>query len=284
VRSVLSPEQEGARRALSAELFVPPSGIGATIPLDDVGRFTDNVLVEAEIAGYPAPLREALLDHKQGCGVARTDPAYWRRAYAEPLARAVHRVFADRPNNPTVLDIGAGTGTQSLLCAVLGARVTAVDLDATQLDTLRARISLYEQIVGAPLSIDVVAGDACDLEMIGPFDALYSHAAWSALLRPDDLFSTAARLQRAGGVLILKATNPRSVWARLARASVPDAPADAFRAAAQRHGYDVVDIRGTTSLPRAAWRRPMVAGAVDAPLGRIERLWVHTELTFARRA
>lgn len=264
-------------------LFLPEPGSGVSITASEVGLFIANVLVEAERAGYGREEIAHLLDVKSGHGVLASHPAYWRTAYTEPLTRAVQRIFRSS-HRPTVLDICAGTGTQALLFALLGATVTALDVDEAQRQVLTMRLGTYRSISGMELPLDVVAADVRHLDISGTFDAIYSHAGWTALADADDLLATAARLLRPGGMLVLKSTNPTSLWARAAKASVPDSSPEDYRRAAARWGFVVREIRGTTSFPRLAWRWSTAVAHIDKLVQRQQRLWVHVELSLERCA
>jgi serine/threonine-protein kinase HipA len=79
------------------------------------------------------------------------------------------------PENPLVLDLGCGTGRQSLLLArELDSRVTAVDTHQPCLDALcdsAAKAGLAERIETRCISMDDVA------QMPGPADLIWSEGA-----------------------------------------------------------------------------------------------------------
>jgi SAM-dependent methyltransferase len=97
---------------------------------------------------------------------AGTDPieaACWRAALTRHLP----------PPGASVLDVGAGTGTISLLAAELGYRVTALDLSPGMLERAKRKAT------ARGLEIDIVVG-AADEPPPGPFDAVVErHLVWT---------------------------------------------------------------------------------------------------------
>jgi ubiquinone/menaquinone biosynthesis C-methylase UbiE len=122
-------------------------------------------------------------------GHSLSDPveaAVWRAALAALLPPAPSRV----------LDVGAGTGSMSLLAAELGHEVTALDLSGSMLD--RAK----EKAVARSLAIDFVVGPA-EEPPSGPFDAVMArHVLWT-LPEPAEALAAWRRSTQAGGSLVL---------------------------------------------------------------------------------
>jgi ubiquinone/menaquinone biosynthesis C-methylase UbiE len=114
------------------------------------------------------------------------EAAVWRAALALLLPPAPSRV----------LDVGAGTGSMSLLAAELGHEVTALDLSASMLD--RAK----EKAAARSLAIDFVVGPA-EEPPNGPFDAVMArHVLWT-LPEPAEALAALRRSAQAGGSLVL---------------------------------------------------------------------------------
>src|ERR671935_2957749 len=96
--------------------------------------------------------------YDQAASHSASDPveaSAWRQALLRHLP----------PSPARILDVGAGTGTMSLLAAQLGYRVTALDLSPGML--ARAR----EKADAEGLEVETVVGAAHELPE-GPFDAV----------------------------------------------------------------------------------------------------------------
>jgi ubiquinone/menaquinone biosynthesis C-methylase UbiE len=118
---------------------------------------------------------------------------------SDPVEAAVWRavLVALFPSAPArVLDVGAGTGSMSLLAAELGYEVTALDMSASMLD--RAR----EKAAARSLEIDFVVGPA-EAPPSGPFDLVMArHVVWT-LPEPAEALAAWRRAVPARGRLVL---------------------------------------------------------------------------------
>jgi SAM-dependent methyltransferase len=137
------------------------------------------------------------------------EAAAWRAALLDALPAPGARV----------LDVGAGTGSLSLLAAELGYRVTALDLSEGMLD--RAR----EKAAARGLDVAFVVGSGAE-PPAGPFDAVIErHVLWTM---PDPVGALRAWREVAaeGGRLVLF----EGIWGRADLASrAKEVAADAIR-------------------------------------------------------
>ena len=104
-------------------------------------------------------------------------------------------------SDPSILEIGAGTGRYSVTLAKQGYRVTAVELIEHNLEQLRAKLDGSEPIVamqGNALDLSVLPDESFDLTMqLGPMYHLYT--------REDKLraLSEAVRVTKSGGRILV---------------------------------------------------------------------------------
>src|SRR5947209_7072741 len=121
---------------------------------------------------------------------------------SDPVEAAAWRAALLRclpPPPATVLDVGAGTGTMSVMAAQLGFEVTAIDLSPQMLDRARAKAERQG------LDVRTVVGPAYDPPE-GPFDAVMErHLLWTL---PDPVGALRAwrKVTPNGRVVLLEGT------------------------------------------------------------------------------
>ncbi len=119
------------------------------------------------------------------------DPAV-RRAWVDLLARVLPST------RETLLDIGCGTGSLSLIAAELGHNVTAIDVSPTMLQLAEAKARAAQQDV----TFEVM--DAANPQLAaGTYEVIMCrHVLWS-LPEPAEVVKRWTRLLKPGGRLVL---------------------------------------------------------------------------------
>lgn len=141
----------------------------------------------------------------------------------QPSVRAAWKQLLQReiPSEASVLDVGCGTGTLSVLLAEHGCRVTGVDLSPRMVERARAKALQHG------VSIDFLLGDAADPPVPQGFDiVLARHVLWAlpdastALDRWLALTTAAGRLVLVEGLWGTGAGLPAEVVVELVRPKV----------------------------------------------------------------
>jgi len=192
---------------------------------------------------------------------------YFRRHFSANFAEIASFVLQNR-STPRILDLGCGTGTQALYLALMGASVVGLDVDACSLDVMAKRKQFYERLLGKPLDLQGVQGNAVtvDLSQFGSFDAVYSLFAFN-MMQPSAavLPRITSWLKPAGRVAILDGNSGSwlsRLWPGRRRAawSAPEAAREL-----QDAGFRIHRHRGGVAIPPIAWALSAKAsGAADA--------------------
>jgi 2-polyprenyl-3-methyl-5-hydroxy-6-metoxy-1,4-benzoquinol methylase len=123
----------------------------------------------------------------------------------QPCSETLRRLAAgDLPATGTALDLGCGSGVQTLLLAAHGLEVVGVDLSTTAIEKARLRASRHP----AGGRVRFIAGDVTELREIGePFDVLVDRGCYHLARREclDAFVRALGRLSRSGSVLFVLA-------------------------------------------------------------------------------
>lgn len=92
----------------------------------------------ANVSAYDSEATRKYID-----GAPHIKHASLRQLYGQLLVRVFDNANIDRSNPPLVLDLGAGEGSVTLPFLELGAKVVAVDISKSQLDTLKTKCEQY---------------------------------------------------------------------------------------------------------------------------------------------
>ncbi|GAB3599994.1 methyltransferase domain-containing protein [Angustibacter peucedani] len=139
------------------------------------------------------------------------------------------------PSSGTVLDVGAGQGTQAIRCARQGFSVVAAEPDADMRAALDATLAGQPDDVRSRLqTVDAGTDDLAALAEHGPFDVVLCHGVLMYLAEPGPAVVGLSDLVAPGGVLSLLARN---------------ADAMALRPGLRRQWADVLDLLDEARSP-----------------------------------
>lgn len=123
----------------------------------------------------------------------------------QPCSQLQRRLAAgDLPASGSALDLGCGTGVQTLLLAAHGLQVVGVDLSPTAIEEAQRRASAHP----AGRRARFLAGDVSELRGIGePFDVLLDRGCYHLARRDhlDAYVDALQQLSRPGSLLFLLA-------------------------------------------------------------------------------
>lgn len=224
-----------------------------TLTQQCIWRWFQNIAVEAQRLDLDDAQRRSFLEYYRAAGLLRSwRRPFFRHHYTYPLWLATREIFARAPR-PRVLDLGCGTGTQSMLFALLGAEVISVDMDADSLEVLRKRKTLYEAECGRTLDITIECGNVFELnfEQLGPFDAVYSLFAFNMMQPSSVLLKRLAPHLRAGAVFAVQDGNREHFFNRIFRSRF--ASTKVLRPELQEAGFTDIRHVGCYAIPPVFW-------------------------------
>jgi SAM-dependent methyltransferase len=257
-----------------------------SITEEQLWRWFQNVQQELALLSLSDSERASVIAYYCDAGLMRPwRRPFFRHHYVTPLLRAVRELFAVTPR-PRILDLGCGTGTQSLIFALLGAEVVGVDLDDVALAVFRKRIALYEQHCQRSLPIHIHSGDVfrIDFDTLGPFDAMYSLFAFNMMQPTSGLLERLAPHFSSRAVIAIQDGNREHLFNRYFRKRKLVASREQLHAGLRRIGFSDVSHFGAYAIPPPVWAvvpRPALA-VVDRMLSRVDPLAV-SFLHVARR-
>ncbi len=236
---------------------------GDSLDHEDVWQWFQNVADELPLLPLSDEQRHLFESYYHDAGLLKAwRKPFFRHHYALPLMLAVREIFAGNPR-PRILDLGCGTGTQSLLFALLGADVIGVDMDAQALEVLHKRKALYERQTGRTLAISTHCGNVFDLDFgaLGPFDAVYSLFAFNMMQPTASLVKLLGSHLSNGAVVVIQDGNRSHFFNRVFRSRFASRPA--LRAMLRDIGLEDICHIGGYAIPPVVWR--VIAARALAP-------------------
>lgn len=197
------------------ELFIPsnPKSLKQT----DVFRYLQNL--ELEIARRLFSQSELLLllqDALYGKFLDKKRRPFFLYHFLPLWENTINKLFEDNAH-PKIIELGCGTGTSSLLFALLGAEVIGIDLNRTLIEICQKRKQFYEKHIGRDINACFHNANAFNFpfENHAAVDAFFSLFAFNLMKPPDILLARLVPSLRNGGKMIISDGNQSSLYSCL---------------------------------------------------------------------
>jgi SAM-dependent methyltransferase len=214
--------------------------------------------IESELAAGFLTEREAdhFKDYYVEAGLLRN----WRKPffmhhYANTFTFAVQFLLPKSDKQRVILDLGCGSGTQSLIFAMLGAHVVGIDMDETALVILKKRQTIYEGILGRKLKIEIHCGNIFDIDLaaLGPFDGVYSMFAFNMMQPTLPLLDRLLPSLAPHGSFVVLDGNNQSWLAKIPGRRRNVLSPKALEVAFKQRDFKTARICGAVSIPPLFW-------------------------------
>lgn len=187
----------------------------------------------------------------------------------------IYNFLSEVNSGPAILDLGCGTGTQSIFFALHGAKVIAVDMDPVALSILEKRKRYYETVFSRKLDISVINKNTFELGPDdfpkGGVDGIFSIFAFNMMKPANQLLAKLCPLLNPSGkIAILDGNNScwiYKVWPSAKRNVL--SPID-FVAELGKYGISPVSHSGVIAIPSIFWNFDLLGtvGALNKMLNR----------------
>ena len=184
------------------EVFIPNNA--NDLKEDDIFRYLQNLELEIDQGLFTQNELLLLQDALYGKFLDRSLRSFFLYHFLPLWVNSVHTLFRESAN-PTVIELGCGTGTSSLLFAMLGAKVIGIEMDADLVGICNKRKQFYERHVGN-LNAEFFQANTFQFpfEEHAPIDAFFSLFAFN-LMKPANflLGRMIPALKKGGQIMII---------------------------------------------------------------------------------
>ena len=172
--------------------------------------------------------------------------------YVRTMATVIFFLFK-KNKNITILDLGCGTGSQSLLFSFLGANVISLDIDEEALNILKIRKKYYEKKSNRILNITICNANALkfNFKRYGPYDGIYSLFAFDLIQPTTLLLNKICPNVKPNGFFIIQTANLKSWFNRLFKLSRALSKEDLYMEFQKRNFF--MESIGCFAIPSIFW-------------------------------
>jgi len=240
-----------------AKIFLPTTSEALSPTLSALVQWYDNIPIELGAEFLTHSEKQYMADYYIEAGLLTSwRKPFFRRHFIESFGQAAGYLSASSADG-VIVDLGCGTGTQSLLLAMGGARVLGVDLDTQALAIFRKRQLFYEAKLGRKLNIEITAADvfALDYRALGPVRGVYSMFAFNMMQPSTRLLDKLTEAMVPDSRFVVLDGNSKSLFSRLwpGRSRDTLSPIE-FRGELARRGVQTESLVGGVVIAPRLWQ------------------------------
>lgn len=156
------------------------------------------------------------LEENQAFGnweLARLEKYYSKFANCYRYAQRVKPLVAAVEPGKRVLDVGCGLGSESILCGLLGAQVTGIDLNKERLDIAPQRLDYYQRQSNFKIEVNFSLENI--LKHRSQYDLIWSKESISHIDPVDEFLEVSYQNLRSGGKLVISDSHALNPYAWL---------------------------------------------------------------------
>ena len=186
---------------------------------NDIDKWFENSLLELQGESLNDTEKEFLTKYYIDAGLLNSSKRkFFSHHYSRTVAMAVNNIFL-YDSQPKIIDLGAGTGSQSILFALLGAEVLAIDMDGLSLGILEKRMAFYESLTNKKLKITILNSNVFDIDFMKyeEFDSIYSLFSFNMMQPTSKLLPWLVGSLKENSQIIIQDGNKNNWYNRLFR-------------------------------------------------------------------
>jgi SAM-dependent methyltransferase len=229
-------------------VFTPRSPIG----FDEVSfeKYLHNFLIEYKKLPFTEDERKMAEINLLGRFLDQSSRPFFFYHFSPLAVKAVKTLLEGR-KHPHILDLGCGTGSMSILFALMGAKVTGLDRDVNMISMCEKRRKFYEEVVG-PLDLEFRQADVpkFPFETLSQVDGMYSLFAFSWMRPNREVIGKLKNRLNPGAIILTSEGNEASLINRIRRKNPVLKPTEMKRAF-EDEGFEDVRIEFDCILPHA---------------------------------
>lgn len=243
------------------EIFIPnnPDDLKET----DIFRYLQNLEFEIDQGLFTQnELLLLLRDALYGKFLDKSRRSFFLYHFLPLWMNSIQTLFREN-SNPTVIELGCGTGTSSLLFSMLGAKVIGIEMDADLVGICNKRKEFYERHAGV-LKAEFYQANTFEFpfEEHAPADAFFSLFAFNLMKPADRLLGRMIPALKKGGKIMIIDGNADNLYSHIitSRRRPGVLSPSMMKKEMERLGCRVVSLKTHCSIPPFVFRSAITRG------------------------